>query len=142
MSFSPEQIEQIKTRVETVSIRDIIIYAQKTYPNECCGFILESGAVHPAHNVIETLYDPSLTSKTAFLIDDQSWNTARTRESPIIGIYHSHTNGIPDMSKADLSFLRWPNMIYVILGILDTNPIAAKFFWWENNEAQKLDIKI
>lgn len=133
---------QIKKLIEDGSINSIAKYAQRTYPNECCGFVLENGAIFPAQNVIETLYDKSLTSKTAFLIDNESWKLASSNENRIICVYHSHTNGDPNMSKMDRHFLRWPGLCYLIIGLIDTNPISSKLFWWEEDTLYELDIKL
>jgi proteasome lid subunit RPN8/RPN11 len=142
MGFDLFKANQIKELLEKAPILDIISYAQRTYPNECCGFILESGIIYPAHNVVDSLYNKSLTSKNAFLIDDVSWNMASNQKSPIAGIYHSHPNGNPNMSAEDEVMLHWENMYYVIVGLIDHNPIAAKLFWWEQGVLNDLHIKI
>jgi len=133
---------QIKALIESSSIRSVILYAQGAYPGECCGFVLESGAVFPARNVIESLYDNSLTTKNAFLIDDESWKIASNGASPIICIYHSHTNGDSNMSEADRLTLRWSGLFYMIIGLIDRNPISAKIFWWESDDLKELVIQL
>ena len=135
------QATQIKELIESGPIHSIITYAQKAYPNECCGFILGNGATIPAQNIIETLYDKSLTSKNAFLIDADSWRVASSNTSPIMCIYHSHTNGDPNMSETDRMTLRWRGLCYLIVGLIDTNPTSAKLFWWDE-DLNELDIKL
>lgn len=140
MKLDKTRATQIKELLESSSIHNIITYAQKSYPNECCGFILEGGAIFPAQNIIETLQDKSLTSKTAFLIDAESWRLASQKH--IIGVYHSHTNGDPNMSSMDKYALRWQGLCYVIIGLVDTNPTSAKIFWWESEDLHELDINL
>lgn len=135
-------IDKIKNIIETTSMRDIIMYAQKTYPNECCGFVLEDGLVHPAHNVIESLYDKALNSKNAFLIDDASWQSANQRDSKIMAIYHSHINGDANASASDRVFFKWPDIFYLVIGILDTSPIAANLYWWEEKSLRVISLNI
>lgn len=142
MAFDSERAIQIKELIEAGSINNIMTNAQRAYPNECCGFVLANGAVFPAQNIIESLQDKSLTSRNAFLIDGESWRIASTNTSPIICIYHSHTNGDSNMSDADRDMLKWPGLCYLIIGLIDTNPISAKIFWWENEGLNKLDIKL
>ncbi len=142
MGFDRDRIEKIKYCIEQNSIHSIIKYAQITYPNECCGFILENGSIHPAQNVVHNLYNMTLTAKNAFLIDANSWSLASNRESPIVGIYHSHTNGIADMSTADQAFLQWQQYCYLIIALTDTNPVASKIFWWEKNELRELQVNM
>ncbi len=142
MAFTIDDAIKIKERVEQISISSIIKHAQMVYPNECCGFILENGSIQSAQNVIHNLYDKSLTSRNAFLIDGQSWHIASNRESPIIGIYHSHTNGDSNMSSSDTTFLKWDSHYYLIIALTDSNPVSSKLFWWENAELKELKIKL
>ena len=142
MGFDLIRATQIKELIEKGSIYNVISYAQKGYPNECCGFILENGVIFPAQNIIESLHDKSLTSKTAFLIDGESWRHASLNASRIVCIYHSHTNGDADMSEMDKQTLRWRGICYLIIGLVDTNPTSAKLFWWEDEDLHKLDIKL
>jgi adenylyltransferase/sulfurtransferase len=142
MASETERAIQIKELIENGSIHNIVTNAQRAFPNECCGFVLESGAVIPAQNIIETLQDKSLTGRNAFLIDGESWKIASTNASPIICIYHSHTNGDPNMSETDRHMLRWQGLFYLIIGLVDTNPTAAKIFWWNDEELSELNIKL
>jgi proteasome lid subunit RPN8/RPN11 len=142
IGLTEEYIAFTKERIEKLAIQSIIKYAQQTYPNEACGFILENGVVHPAINVVESLLNKSLTSRNAFLIDAASWNTAANQQSPITAIFHSHTNGDPNMSSADMTFLRWKNYVYVVLGLIDTNPVAAKLFWWQDSELKEATLNL
>src|SRR6266516_2805088 len=118
--------------IET-AINNVITYAQKCFPNETCGFILENGAVYPAHNVIETLNNPTLTAQNGFLIDSETWKAVSIQKFPIMCIFHSHNNGIVDMSEYDCAFLKWKDLYYVIVGLVDHKPVAAKLHWWEND---------
>lgn len=135
------ETEAFKKKVETI-VYNIVPYAQMAFPNECCGFILEDGSVQPAQNVIDRLNDPSLTQKNAFLIDATSFKLASSKKSPIVCIYHSHTNGDSSMSPADKSFLKWPNLYYLIIGMVDHKPVAAKLFWWEQEILNQTAINI
>lgn len=142
MALDSNQAIQIKELLENGPIQNVITYAQKAYPNECCGFIMKDGAIFPAQNIIETLQDKSLTSKTAFLIDDESWKIANLYTSHIACIYHSHTNGDPDMSEIDKHTLRWQDLYYVIIGLIDAGPTSINLFWWEDKDLHKLNIKL
>lgn len=140
MNIDAVTIASIKEALEKTSLHEIIFHAQKAYPKECCGFILENGSIQPAHNVVESLGDRSLTSENAFLIDSESWQIAQKRGSPIIGIYHSHTNGDPEMSPVDEKFLYWRNLCYVVIALIDTNPITTRLYWWEKDKLQYIEV--
>jgi proteasome lid subunit RPN8/RPN11 len=142
MAFVLEDAIVVKEHIEQVSISSIIKYAQQVFPNEACGFVLDNGAVHPARNIVDSLHNKSLTSRNAFLIDPESWKIASSRESPIIVIYHSHTNGDSNMSSADTTFLRWDNYFYVVVALVDTNPVSAKLFWWQDKEMNEIELSI
>jgi proteasome lid subunit RPN8/RPN11 len=141
MNLDLKRATQFKNLLESGPINNIITYAQRAYPNECCGFVVENGAIFPSQNVIDLLQDRSLTTRNAFLIDKYSLELACTNTSPIVCIYHSHTNGDSSMSDADKHMLRWPGLFYVIIGLIDTNPTSAKIFWWEDGLSE-LDIKL
>lgn len=142
MTLDLNRALQIKTLIEDSSINSIVTNAQRVYPDECCGFILDGGAVFPAQNIIENLYDRSLTRKNAFLIDSESWRLASINENPVVCIYHSHTNGDPSMSDTDKYTLRWKDLCYLIIGLVDTNPTSAKLFWWSEDEINELEINL
>lgn len=142
MEINLERAIKIKALLEKASLNNIIIHAQKSFPAESCGFLLQGGIVHPAHNVVETLYDSTLTSKNAFLIDNETWKTVSNSGKKIVGIYHSHTHGSADMSSADKKLLKWADMYYVVVGLVDHNPAAAKLFWWSNGELQSLELNM
>jgi proteasome lid subunit RPN8/RPN11 len=132
--------ECIDGYIKNISIQDICLYAQKSFPNEACGFILVNGIIQPSHNIIASIGNPALNTKNAFLIDAESWKIASSRG--IAGIYHTHTNGDPEMSIVDVEYLKWKDLFYIIVGIIDHNPVAAKIFWWENEELKDLALNL
>jgi proteasome lid subunit RPN8/RPN11 len=142
MLFNDDRVNDIKHLLQKESLDHIITFLQKSFPNEGCGFFFDNGQVQAAHNVIETLGDKSLNSKNAFLIDQQSITIAQHNKHQLLGIYHSHTNGDADMSSYDLQFLRWHDLCYLIVGIVDHNPISAKLFWWDDAQIRQLDLNI
>lgn len=141
MNLDLQSATNFRKLVESISLKHIISYAQISYPNECCGFVLDNGIVQPARNMVDTLGNLSLTKKNAFLIDVESWNLASTN-GKIACIYHSHTNGTPDMSSADMTYLRWNQIYYIVVALIDYAPTAAKLFWWEGEELKELILQI
>lgn len=137
-----ERAVKIKALLEKVAINSIIAHSQKSFPIESCGFLLQGGIVHPAHNVVESLYDSTLTGKNAFLIDNESWKIVNGSGKKVVGIYHSHTDGSADMSSADKKLLKWNDMYYVVVGLIDHAPVSAKLHWWDNSEMCSLELNI
>lgn len=111
----------------------MIFYAQRTYPNEACGFIFGDGNVQSANNIIEEMHHPGLNRKNAFLIDDQSWAMAQSSGKQIACIFHSHNDGSSDMSETDRHTLDYDMICYVIVGMQDHNPVSVKLHWWEDD---------
>lgn len=71
--------------------------AKKSYPNECCGFVIKSGKnqiVYPTENIHEN-------KKDHFKIDPLKLDEARELGT-ILCVYHSHTNGNIKLSLNDL----------------------------------------
>lgn len=141
MSLNRESALEFLNIVNKI-INNICFYAQKSFPNECCGFIMDNGTTIPASNIIDILGNPALTSKNAFLIDQQSWIIANNSPNKIISIFHSHPNENCNMSAYDIANLKWIDIYYVIVSILDSHPSSAKMFWWEESSLNELEIKL
>ncbi|HKQ47053.1 MAG TPA: Mov34/MPN/PAD-1 family protein [Phycisphaerae bacterium] len=95
--ITPERLEAIYRQAEA------------TYPRECCGMILASGALRPCENAQDKLHrlDPNEFPRTAlngycFEVEDQLF-LCRSLESkdPVRIVYHSHPNAPPDFSETD-----------------------------------------
>jgi proteasome lid subunit RPN8/RPN11 len=95
----------------TPEIKDFIKKeAQKVYPNECCGFILDNGNTISCKNI-------SSTPEKSFIIGHGDINKYGLKH--IIGVYHSHKD-YPEFSIADIAFSEKLNKI-CILYIVDSD---------------------
>lgn len=75
---------------------DIVTYALAEYPRECCGVITVDRKVVYARNVADNPTE-------AFEIDPE---VLVAYDGQIACIFHSHTNGNPDFSLADITAIR------------------------------------
>jgi proteasome lid subunit RPN8/RPN11 len=141
LSLTKEHIDQFKNVIlSNDTIKQMFFYAQKAYPNESCGFVFDDGGVLGANNAIEEMRQPSLNAKNAFLIDANSWAIAKSSGKRIMCIFHSHNNGSSDMSDADVHMLNLDKICYIIIGMLDHNPVSVKIHWWEQGELRSEEI--
>ena len=118
---------------ETI-LPQIIYTSIKSFPNECCGFILEDYSFQPAFNAISTLNKPSLNSKNSFLIDPETFKNINLLSKRIFAIYHSHTNGIADLSGYDMHSLKDTNIYNLIIGINDHKFTEAKLHLYNQED--------
>jgi len=119
--------------------------AKKSYPNECCGFVIKSGKnqiVYPTQNIHEN-------KKEHFKIDPLELVTAE-QLGKILCVYHSHTNeniklSLDDLWCSDVSKIpifmvsKYENEFY--LDYYDPNiinPYLARIWEWGKNDCYSL----
>lgn len=112
--------------IEALAISDelrekIADEARKAWPRECCGLIegtrefetAHAIAVHPTRNTAET--------PDRFEIDPAEHirllRAARAAGNTIVGCYHSHPNGMADLSAADRENATEEDFVWVIAAI-------------------------
>ncbi len=111
-----KQILHISPRLLS-AVRD---HARRDYPHEACGFLfgqLRDNAI-TVFNVMPVVNAAPVETRTrAYRIDPRDWMRAERQALQqglmIIGIYHSHPDGLPVPSQTDIDAL-WPNLIYLI----------------------------
>jgi len=99
--------------------QQIIRHALDAYPEEACGLMTGSGAtteqIIPAKNIATDPYH-------RYRIDDTL--LARHVES-MIGIYHSHPDDDPILSRVDVAEAWYPDTVYVVVGLKHETPALA-----------------
>lgn len=101
---------------------------QRTFPEECCGFILGKKDGDD-RNVTKLLSADNMREDEArhnrFSISPQDYmkgdKAARAEGLDILGFYHSHPNAPARPSQFDLDHA-WPWYSYVIVSIMDGEP--------------------
>src|SRR5271165_4142075 len=85
--------------VLTAQVLDVIYrHAGRTYPNECCGFVLANGCVREGTNIQNELHaaNPATYRRTAAngytfsVVDTVFLNNSFRTQNPVVVIYHSH----------------------------------------------------
>lgn len=104
---------------------EMVAHAVEDAPNEACGLVVSSGKRHRmirARNI-------SNTPRTTFEIDEQAWLDVADGEE-VVGIYHSHPEGSPEPSMADLTMCELTGLPWHIVtptgGYTCTNPSGYK----------------
>ncbi|MEX0270127.1 Mov34/MPN/PAD-1 family protein [Leptolyngbyaceae cyanobacterium UHCC 1019] len=125
-------------------------YAERTYPDECCGLMLgkvQEGdfpdtpirvvtAIYPVENrwdqqIADDLQDESSSKTRRYAIAPeemlQAMQVARCRNLDIIGIYHSHPDCPAVPSECDRR-LAWQHYSYSIISVQQGK--AREFYSW------------
>lgn len=109
------------------AVRSIEEHARKTYPEECCGFLIgvpgepkKVLAGRQATNVAESNRERRyvINPREILALDKELRGTGRE----VVGFYHSHPDHPARPSSSDEGQGTWPGYSYVILSIVDGNP--------------------
>lgn len=121
-------------RLKQKHLDQIRQHGERTYPYECCGFLL--GVREVETNLLsETLpaeNERQESRETRYLITPQQYkgadDYARTRGLGIIGYYHSHPDHPAAPSGYDLDHSCWPGESYIIVAIEKGKSAALNSF--------------
>ena len=101
----------------------------ESYPNECCGALIASGAT-----IVEAYPLPNTTAegpRRRFLIGPGDYRLAearaRERGGTLAGFYHSHPDHPARPSETDLA-QAWPNLTYIIVAVREGQPEDLRFW--------------
>jgi proteasome lid subunit RPN8/RPN11 len=114
---------------------------KKCYPEEACGIL--GGIDHMVEDVIPVTN--ILHSPTRYRMDPQEQLNAmqqiEDKGHSILGIYHSHVNGLSGLSATDLNEAYYPEAAYLVLSKL-LGDWECKAFLIEDRRARELAIVI
>jgi proteasome lid subunit RPN8/RPN11 len=113
----------VAIKVKSEHLGRIREHGERTYPYECCGFLLGSrdsetntlAEVYPAEN------ERQESKETRYLITPEQSKRAddyaRSRGLGVIGYYHSHPDHPAAPSGYDLDHSCWPGESYIIVAV-------------------------
>ena len=121
-------------KVNSEQLDKIRKHGEKTYPDECCGFLL--GAREGATNVLGEVYpaenERQESRETRYLITPEQSKRAddyaRSRGIGVIGYYHSHPDHPAAPSAYDLDHSCWPGESYIIVAVEQGKAAALNSF--------------
>ena len=97
----------------------LIDHAKASLPNECCGYITgEEDRCKTLHKMTNVEASPEyfeFDPKEQFQVVKAA---RKVNEVPVV-VYHSHPDSPPRLSEKDLELLNDPNMVYLIISLID-----------------------
>ena len=127
-------LRDVAIRVKQEHLDQIAKHGEKTYPYECCGFLLGTrqgetsilGEAHAAEN------ERQESRETRYLITPEQYKRAddyaRSRGLGVIGYYHSHPDHPAAPSGYDLDHSCWPGESYIIVAVEKGKAVALNSF--------------
>lgn len=105
--------------------------ARGAFPRECCGLIeglregdvIHAAAFHPARNLSREADQFEIDPADHF----RALRTARANGRQIVGCYHSHPNGIAQISKRDRDCAMDDNFVWLVCSVTANEARIAGF---------------
>jgi proteasome lid subunit RPN8/RPN11 len=115
---------------------EIVAHARTEAPNECCGMVASrdghAARVYRATNVAASPLRYEIDGGEQFRIqmeiDDAGLDLG--------AIYHSHTRSEPYPSQTDINLAFYPEALYVIVGLADSEPDVRAYSIRDGQVAQ------
>jgi len=109
-------------RIPQALFDEMVAHARADAPDECCGIIGtrdgEGVALHKATNIHHSPLKYEIGSDELYRI-----SMALDDDDLEVGvIYHSHTRSDPYPSQTDVNLARYPDAVYVIVGVANGSP--------------------
>jgi proteasome lid subunit RPN8/RPN11 len=109
--------------------RALVAHADRERPRECCGLLLGRGRrvqfAVPVRNQAAGVTRYELDPRAH--IDVRRTVRAFVPAMAIVGVYHSHPEGLPDPSPTDIAEAAYPEWVYVIVGRRGARPRIAAY---------------
>jgi len=139
------------TVLSPTALEQIYAHADRSYPEECCGFVFADGSVHLGSNIQNELHrkNPEMYSRSAAngytfsVADTLMMNKAFRSDNPVVVIYHSHPDVGAYFSDEDQDkalFMGEPiyPVSYLVVDVRQGKTQGSKLFAWDGKRfAQK-----
>jgi [CysO sulfur-carrier protein]-S-L-cysteine hydrolase len=106
---------------------EIVAHALQDAPNECCGMVAtrdgEAVKVYRATNAAASPLRYEIDGAEQYRIQMEIEDS----DLELGVIYHSHTRSEPYPSQTDINLAFYPDALYVIVGLADTEPEVRAF---------------
>jgi adenylyltransferase/sulfurtransferase len=126
------------------ALEQIYAHADRSYPEECCGFVFADGSVHLGNNIQNELHrkNPEMYSRSAAngytfsVADTLMMNKAFRSDNPVMVIYHSHPDVGAYFSDEDQDkalFMGEPiyPVSYLVVDVRQGKTQGSKLFAWD-----------
>jgi proteasome lid subunit RPN8/RPN11 len=113
----------------SVVIDLLVAHALEEAPNECCGLIgLFDGALHFPLRATNCAPLPELAYEIEGREQWELENALALYGLEVGAIYHSHTRADARPSTSDVELARYPELLYVIVGVRDPHAPEVRVF--------------
>jgi proteasome lid subunit RPN8/RPN11 len=132
----------LKLEIPTKIFKQMVVQAKVMAPIEVCGILAGRGGI------VEKLYKMSNTdnSSTHFMMQPREQfatvKDIRSAGLEMLAIYHSHPETPARPSAEDIRLALTPNVVYVIVSLLNINGSAVKGFSIAGTNVTEVPIKI
>jgi proteasome lid subunit RPN8/RPN11 len=121
---------------------EIVAHARDDAPNECCGVVYardgEAVKVRRATNAAASPLRYDIDAKELFQINEELDEDG----FDLGAIYHSHTRSDPVPSQTDINLAMYPDSLYIIVGLKDSEPDVRAWAIREGQvSARRLQVK-
>ncbi|MBK5436179.1 molybdopterin-synthase adenylyltransferase MoeB [Pseudomonas sp. TH32] len=126
------------------ALEQIYAHADRSYPEECCGFVFADGSVYLGSNIQNELHrkNPEMYSRSAAngytfsVADTLMMNKAFRSDNPVVVIYHSHPDVGAYFSDEDQDkalFMGEPiyPVSYLVVDVRHGKTQGSKLFAWD-----------
>jgi molybdopterin/thiamine biosynthesis adenylyltransferase/rhodanese-related sulfurtransferase/proteasome lid subunit RPN8/RPN11 len=126
------------------ALKQIYAHADRSYPEECCGFVFADGSVYLGSNIQNELHskNPEMYSRSAAngytfsVADTLMMNKAFRSDNPVVVIYHSHPDVGAYFSDEDQDkalFMGEPiyPVSYLVVDVRQGKTQGSKLFAWD-----------
>lgn len=126
------------------ALEQVYAHADRSYPEECCGFVFADGTVHLGSNIQNELHrkNPEMYSRSAAngytfsVADTLMMNKAFRSDNPVVVIYHSHPDVGAYFSDEDQDkalFMGEPiyPVSYLVVDVRQGKTQGSKLFAWD-----------
>jgi proteasome lid subunit RPN8/RPN11 len=129
-------------RIARSMLDEIVAQARAEAPNECCGIVgtrdgeavelfkTRNAAASPLRYEIDS--KDLLRAYTA--IDDAGLDVGI--------IYHSHTRSAPEPSQTDINLARFPDAIYLIVGVQDPSRHELRAWYIDDGNVSEAPLEV
>lgn len=105
----------------------MLAHCKTCYPNEACGILAgrddEVSAIFKMTNIENSTVTYMMDSKEQF----QAMKDMRENNLSMLAIFHSHPSSAAYPSERDVSLAFYDNCVYIIISLLDKEPVVMAY---------------
>jgi proteasome lid subunit RPN8/RPN11 len=136
----------VRLELDAAGLEAIRRHAERSYPEECCGFLLGylgpgEAAETRVERVVPAANERQESRHNRYVIHPQTvlatHQEARAAGLAVVGYYHSHPDHPAEPSEFDREHA-WPGVSYLIVSVRDGSLAAARS-WRLRDDRQRFD---